>query len=88
MTALAASVILPVELQALGKLLGVEKSRFDGERSTSPIDVSVFVNPRYDLNVFYVVAVSQYVMKYRELGFLMHKTEALILLLVPAWICQ
>lgn len=29
------------ELQALGKLLGVEESRFDGERSESPLDVSV-----------------------------------------------
>jgi len=29
------------ELQALGKLLGIEKPRFDGEQSLSPIDVSV-----------------------------------------------
>lgn len=29
------------ELQALGKTLGVEESRFDGERSSSPIDASV-----------------------------------------------
>ncbi len=31
------------ELQALGKLLGVEESRFDGERSEAPMDVSVSI---------------------------------------------
>ena len=29
------------ELQALGKLLGVEESRFDGERLADPLDISI-----------------------------------------------
>ncbi len=31
------------ELQALGKLLGVEETRFDGEHSISPVDISVSI---------------------------------------------
>ncbi len=31
------------ELQALGKMLGVEESRFDGEQSADPLDVSVAI---------------------------------------------